>query len=274
MPKKKRKKPTGHIFGEKTRQRWGKEGSPSQRFKRTRGSSKRAQQKGLTDIFNVPNINDISKEDRADFKAYLREQQRKIKDIINNAEDTNPIVQDAIEDDLAQSNPVSPEDMLREYYRQQEFFSDIEEYTNDLNDAIISKDTELEALMTDADKWNILRRLAQVDQRLNIDRAYASQTLHDIEDMIEARSNYQTYQELADELIDNYYRTHSAEDIEDEMMHPFSQSLEDVKLVSNKGFHGIERAEEAWNRQYKKKATSTELSNYLPLWDNPFKFIK
>lgn len=94
---------------------------------------------------------------------------------------------------------------------------------------------------TNNDKWTILRRLAQIDGRLNVDRAYASQTLHEIEDMVDNNENGLSISEITElmsiklELIEQKVEKWNAalQDFADE---------DDELLISNKGFHGIAKA--------------------------------
>lgn len=232
------------------------------------GSSKRAKRKGLDKILDTDNIDNLSLEDRRDLRSYLRENQKKIKEMINSSDSTNPITQNAQEDNLANIKfSENPTELFKELQRQREFFDEYEEYIQDRKDVEDYGYDGVESLMEDADKWNILRRLAQVDQRLNIDRAYASMVLHDIEDMIESRQYSMTYQELADELIEDYLHTHSKNDAWNESLHSFSD--EDIIISANKGFHGKDKAYEAWNRRYNKARRSTDINNYEASYDRP-----
>lgn len=94
---------------------------------------------------------------------------------------------------------------------------------------------------TNNDKWTILRRLAQIDGRLNIDRAYASQTLHEIEDMVDNNENGLSISEITElmsiklELIEQKVEEWNAalQDFADE---------DDELLIQNKGFHGVAKA--------------------------------
>lgn len=89
------------------------------------------------------------------------------------------------------------------------------------------------------DKWTILRRLTQIDGRLAVDRAYASQTLHEIEDIIEQHAF--SIEEVTERM------SNQLESIEQEVK-KWNEALQDFAdeddelLIRNKGFHGIVKA--------------------------------
>lgn len=126
---------------------------------------------------------------------------------------------------------------------------------------------ELKQLIDD-DKWTILRRLASIDPRLNIDRAYASETLKDIEDMIES-GNYGDIDSITDDLMIRYMETKQFNETWDEELHDFAKRdhAQDSKLYANPGFHGVKKAEEKYDRQSRRN-----LENYAPMWQSPFWF--
>jgi len=99
--------------------------------------------------------------------------------------------------------------------------------------------TEWKQIASDDDKWTILRRLVQIDGRLAVDRAYASQTLHEIEDIIEQHSF--SIEEITEQM------SNQLESIEQQVKQ-WNESLQDFAdeddelLIRNKGFHGIVKA--------------------------------
>ena len=237
--------------------------------------------KRLEKILYTDDIRKLSKSDRQLLQRYLKSRQKKIANKI------------AIEPDLATSKRAqeenlanrrissSPKQLLNELYTQNQFFTeynsdiqlreDIEtsypevgEFANEIEDYLGDSDNpyiqhyEETPLVKDADKWTILRRLAVFDQRLNLDRAYASETLKDLEAIIEEHQFDMTYDEIADMLIEDF----AARGELNREWNKSLQTLQDIKLTSNKGFHGIEKAEKAWNSKYKK----FNIDNFEPVW--------
>lgn len=122
--------------------------------------------------------------------------------------------------------------------------------------------------LKDDDKWTILRRLASIDPRLNIDRAYASETLKDIQDMIDSEK-YGDIDSITDDLMIRYMETKQFNETWDEELHDFAKRdvAQDSKLYANPGFHGVKKAEEKYDRQSRRN-----LENYAPMWQSPFWF--
>ena len=163
---------------------------------------------------------------------------------------------------LGQRSYIKEQEQIRQDIRDTEYlYSDA---ANDM-DEVISRITEsdispIESLKEE-DKWTILRRLATQDPRLNIDRAYASETLREIEDMIEANP----YSSIS-EITDAWLKVHK-ERIENnkkwnENPKPFSsyQNFEDEAVTANKGFHGVEKAMQKFAKN---------MTNYEPAWEKP-----
>ena len=118
------------------------------------------------------------------------------------------------------------------------------------------------------DKWTIIRRLAVFDNRLNIDRAYASDTLKQIEDLIE-QNVYRDIDELTSDLMEEVITTGTANREWNKSLQPLTS--EDLRLVANKGFHGRKKARtaySAWNR-FVKEHMSPDIHNYEPIWSEP-----
>ena len=127
---------------------------------------------------------------------------------------------------------------------------------------------EANAVLEDKDKWTILRRLAAVDPRLNIDRAYASETLRDIEDMI-ISGEYRDLDAVTDEMMIRYIEIGRMNKTWDSDLHDFAKRnpAEDSKLYANEGFHGVRKAEERYEREKRR-----DLSGYAPMWQSPMWF--
>ncbi len=162
-----------------------------------------------------------------------------------------------------------PTSLFSEHMRQRQFMNEIEDYTREKDEVKYFGYDEVEPLIKDEDKWNILRRLATLDTRLNVDRAYASQTLRDIEDMIEAnagRPQFETWQDLADHLYEELATRGVNSQEWNSTLKPLTS--DDALLAANRGFHGIDKAREAYNRRTRKS-----LDNYEPVWASPFNFM-
>lgn len=162
-----------------------------------------------------------------------------------------------------------PTSLFSEHMRQRQFMNEIEDYTRERDEVKYFGYDDVEPLIKDEDKWNILRRLATLDTRLNVDRAYASQTLRDIEDMIEAnadRPQFETWQDLADHLYEELATRGVNSQEWNSTLKPLTS--DDALLAANRGFHGIDKAREAYNRRTRKS-----LDNYEPVWASPFNFM-
>lgn len=162
-----------------------------------------------------------------------------------------------------------PTSLFSEHMRQRQFMNEIEDYTRERDEVKYFGYDDVEPLIKDNDKWNILRRLATLDTRLNVDRAYASQTLRDIEDMIEAnadRPQFETWQDLADHLYEELATRGVNSQEWNSTLKPLTS--DDALLAANRGFHGIDKAREAYNRRTRKS-----LDNYEPVWASPFNFM-
>ena len=161
-----------------------------------------------------------------------------------------------------------PTDLFSEHMRQRQFMNEIEDYTREKDEVKFFGYDDVEPLIKDEDKWNIIRRLATLDTRLNVDRAYASQTLRDIEDMIEANNDvpqFETWQDLADYLYEDLATRGVNSQEWNSTLKPLTS--DDALLAANRGFHGIDKAREAYNRRTRKS-----LSNYEPVWASPSNF--
>ena len=162
---------------------------------------------------------------------------------------------------LAQKSYIKEQEQIRQDIRDSNYLypdavSDMDEFISRVSESDI---TPIESL-NENDKWTILRRLATQDPRLNIDRAYASETLREIEDMIENNP----YSSISD-ITDEWLKEHNVE-VEinrrwNESPRFFStQSIEDAALIANKGFHGVQKA---INKM------KVSIDSYEPAWEKP-----
>lgn len=163
---------------------------------------------------------------------------------------------------LAQKSYIKEQEQIRQDIRDADFYykTDVDsmsEFITDVSSAVDTKDIEV---LKEDNKWTILRRLATQDPRLNIDRAYASETLREIEDMIENNP----YSSISD-ITDAWLKKHNVE-VEinrrwNESPRFFStQSVEDAALAANKGFHGVQKA---------MSKMKTAIDSYEPAWEKP-----
>lgn len=91
------------------------------------------------------------------------------------------------------------------------------------------------------DKWTILRRLAQIDGRLAVDRAYASQTLHEIEDIVDNNVNGLSIGDVTALMSMRLESIEQETKKWNEALQDFADE-DDMLLIQNKGFHGVEKA--------------------------------
>ena len=87
--------------------------------------------------------------------------------------------------------------------------------------------------------------------------------------MIEAnaeRPQFETWQDLADHLYEELATRGVNSQEWNSTLKPLTS--EDALLAANKGFHGIDKAREAYNRRMRKS-----LDNYEPVWASPFSFM-
>lgn len=99
--------------------------------------------------------------------------------------------------------------------------------------------TEWKQIASDNDKWTILRRLTQIDGRLAVDRAYASQTLHEIEDIIEQKEF--NIEEITEQMSNRLDSIEQEVKKWNEALQDFADE-DDELLIRNRGFHGVAKA--------------------------------
>lgn len=163
---------------------------------------------------------------------------------------------------LAQKSYIKEQEQIRQDIRDSNYLypdavSDMDEFISRVSESDI---TPIESLDKN-DKWTILRRLATRDPRLNIDRAYASETLREIEDMID-NNPYSSISDITDAWLEKHSDEVEINKTWNENPIPFStyQSVEDDALTTNKGFHGVKKAMQRLAR---------DMSLYEPAWEKP-----
>lgn len=163
---------------------------------------------------------------------------------------------------LAQKSYIKEQEQIRQDIRDADFYykTDVDsmsEFISELSPAIDTNDIEV---LGKNDKWTILRRLATRDPRLNIDRAYASETLREIEDMIEKKP-YLSISDITDKWLEEHNIEVEINQRWNESPRFFStQSVEDTALIANRGFHGVQKA------MSKMRAS---IDSYEPAWEKP-----
>lgn len=154
------------------------------------------------------------------------------------------------------------ESAMQQYMEQEQVYNTFEVDEDYFKN--ISKYPSVEEALKEDDKWRLLRKLAEVDKRLNYDRAYASDTLKEIEDEIEANKNI-GFDNLFEKLEWQHRESirKAAEWADD--LHPFSDDydIQSKALVANKGFHGVDKA---MSKYLKRQGFSTNLSDYSPAY--------
>lgn len=204
-------------------------------------------------LASTGDVRTLNRSQRRTYERYLKAQERELK-------------KKGYKPSKFTSEPTS---LFSEHMRQRQFMNEIEDYTRERDEVKFFGYDDVEPLIKDNDKWNILRRLATLDTRINVDRAYASQTLRDIEDMIEAnadRPQFETWQDLADHLYEELATRGVNSQEWNSTLKPLTS--DDALLAANRGFHGIDKAREAYNRRTRKS-----LDNYEPVWASPFSFM-
>lgn len=269
----KRKRSTGHIFSEKTRKRNAKI-----------ETAEYFEKEVLPKILNKDDIRTLSNPELRGMREYLKKQQKKIQreiDFVQGSGETfgnYESVNKAIEERLSTRRILTtdPQRLLKELYRQEQFFNEYEvdedyyyQRSRGTFDKILddfdAEKSEVEKIadvideenaINIDDKWTILRRLAAINPRLNVDRAYASRTLKDIENAIES-GRWSDINEITANFIEGFQ--HETEI--DKQWDTSLRSFEDVALSRSSGFHGVAKA--------LRKAT-TSVDNFAPVWASPF----
>lgn len=278
-------KAKGHIFSAKTRARHKAMLTPEY-FESTI----------LPKIFDHSNISELSNPEIASLKNYVKLQRNKIKSQLATTELSNDVF--ARGANLVKGRiGNSASEVMKEFMRQKQFFGEVET-EKQLRNPNAHPDNKYNygdaaELMKNEDKWRLLRKLAEIDPRLNIDRAWASETLREIERYIE-QGKY-SYDDIDSMMTESFTRLTEYNDTWDKNLHGFYRYSTDVddptysedsifvetdnwgsvgyvndQFTANPGFHGRDKAEQNWAYQYRKRARN--IDNYEPIWDNPSKF--
>lgn len=277
-------KKKGHIFSEKTRKR-NSQIETAEYFEK----------EVLPRILDKSDIRTLSNPEIRGMRNYLREQQKKIQfqidlvqgsgETFGNYESVNKAIDERLTTRRIYTN--DPKRLLEEMYRQQQFWNeyevdddyyyerlkgtfdkllddfDVEETLKYMDEdeqfaslALQEQATEEGSGIDINDKWTILRRLAAINPRLNVDRAYASQTLKDIENAIESGR----WSDI-NEITANFMESFKAESEIDKNWDVSLKSFTDRALMQNRGFHGVKKA----LRKY-----TSSIDNFEPVWASPY----
>lgn len=220
----------------------------------------------------------LTKEERQAINAYIRYRKADIGTQLNKIPQTEAhkymAIEVAEEFGINYPDTVLTDDMLndmssamQQYAEQQQVYDTLAQdkrYINAVEETPQQYANVAKAMLEDDDKWRLLRKLAEVDKRLNYDRAYASETLKEIEDIIEQNKGV-TFDYAFDMLAKNHEKSIRNAAEWEETLHPFADDV-DVQtkaLVSNKGFHGVDKA---MSKYLKKAGFSTSLAAYSPAY--------
>lgn len=217
----------------------------------------------IKELLDVSDLNDMTWREKQKFARYVNREARKLAATNGNVENWSDFM-------TSESHPDAV-DAFAKLNAQKEFINwdKVKKEVADNRQEYL----ELSQILEDKDKWTILRRLAAIDPRLNIDRAYASETLREIEDMIEQEYPdgsrvYRNIDQITNDMMITYMETESFNKKWDADLIAFdNNSPESIKLYANQGFHGVNKAEARYKREKKR-----DLSGYEPMWQSPFYF--
>lgn len=258
----------GHIFS-------GRKAPKPRRNKGiAKGSARRASRKQLDlKIFDTDDIRKWSQEDIADLRAMIRERGNNIATYIKKGYGSSEAREYAMEKGIynpdteefgysaKEMKDLSSQSLFRMFMEQNEYYQ-ISHDSEDAQEFASENPSEpLSDVMKNDEKWRMLRRFAETDKRLNYDRVYASQTLKEIETWI-AKNKY-TYDQILEQLEKQHIKGEAENAKWNESIVPF----EDRVIVANKGFHGEEKAKQAWEYNYKR--AMRDLFSYAPRWQQP-----
>lgn len=181
-------------------------------------------------IFNVPDVRELPAQVVEDLRATVKKRERKVGS-------SRKAVQS-----IGQMNAPT---LLERYAEQQSIIDEMEikdkqEHPEKYGLEKPPEYNEWKQVASDNDAWTILRRLAQLDNTLNIDRAYASQTLRDIQDMINEHEF--DINEITQKMYDRLESIKNMTDSWNAALEDFADEEEDALLTANRGFHGVSKA--------------------------------
>ena len=237
---------TNDIYGKKKSGRWGK-----------LNAEERALWRLERGIYSRDDISGLPDDVIQDFRKLINSEKKRIaKQIAENPSYRS--VKDAPESLTTRIKSSNPETLFREYARQQSFQRDFEsdrEY-EELKKSHKVDYPELDKVLEEDDKWTILRRLAQVDPMLNIDRSYASQVLHDIERMIEQESKNGAVEkrEAIDKITAHYLNPSNDYTVDDDETDDEEYTIGNLKVTTaiakaKNELEQIKHMTDSWNEE-------------------------
>lgn len=264
------KKPTGHIFSSKTRQSYKKIKTPEY-----------FEQHILPKIMDKMDVSTLTNPEKESLKEYLKMQRKLIKITIETSDlPKSDAITDAINSGLLTRRfGNSAQQLFEHLLRQRQFF---EGYKQDkqLNNPNTHPDNNYDysykEFMKDDDKWRLLRKLAEIDPRLNYDRAWASETLHEIERLIEQKQ--WSYDEIEEMMVDSFQSLVKNNQEWDKDLYGFYTDTGDFNEAQGnfgdpayyawekayRGFHGNTKAEQERFARFMK-----DVRNYEAMWQDP-----
>lgn len=263
------KKPTSHIFSSKTRQMYKKIATPEY-----------FEEHILPKLMNTGDVRTLTNPEKKSLKEYLKMKRKQIKITIETSTlDHSDAIREALNSGLTRGRfGNSAQQLFEHLMRQQQFFQQYEQdkqFNNPNSHPDNKYDyTDTKTLMKVDEKWRLLRKLAEIDPRLNYDRAWASETLHEIERMIE--QNQYSYEEIEEYFVDSFQSLTAHNKDWDENLYGFYDTTGEYMDAGEFGdpeyyswekayqhFHGNKKAaQERWARFQK------DIKNYEASWDS------
>lgn len=268
------KKPKSHIFSAKTRARHRKMQSPEY-----------FEQHILPKIMDKMSISDLSNPEIQSFKSYLKLQRDKIKTSIQDSEMYADLFNMGLKITRGKYGRNGSE-LMKEYMRQRQFFQEYNTYQQMQNPNTHPDNTydysDMKELMKDVDKWRLLRKLEEIDPRLSYDRAWASDTLAEIERYV--GMSKMSYEEVEEIMVNSFQKLVEENRKWDSNIHgfydergeytssfhtseysgSFGQWSEDDWVMNNygKGFHGKDKA----YQRYRSAKRKSSIDDYEAGW--------
>ena len=237
----------------------------------------------LPRIMNTGDIRSMSMPEREAFKTYLAGKRKELK---KQAQEMGVTLDKKV---THGSYGARPEIMFEHFMRQQQAFEELEFHRQMQNPNSHPRNdydyTVVKEIMKEDDKWRLLRKLAEIDSRLNYDRAWASETLHEIERYVYQESY--SYEEIEEIFVNSFTKLVEENEKWDSNMHgfydthgdftrsqhtseysgSFGQWDEDDVLFGQfgKGFHGRAKAEQRKNAARKRNPMDDFEAGWSPV---------
>ena len=211
--------PSKGIYGKKKSGRWGK----LNKEERIEWYKERA-------IFNVADVRELPVQVVEDLRAVVKKRERQVGKSRKSVQSIGQMNTPTLFERYAEQQSIIDEMEIKDKQEHPEKYG--LEKPPEYN--------EWKQVASDNDAWTILRRLAQLDNALNIDRAYASQTLREIQDMITEKKF--DINEITQKMYDKLESIKNMTDSWNAALEDFADEEEDALLEANRGFHGVSKA--------------------------------